>query len=235
MANLGAEVIKIKQQKRTSGCRIWLAILGFTLLLATCIIGMMFMSGVTEGTWFVPGDAANFEPLTALEEVQNFAGDDVQLVEIKMDYVRSDGTLDLNADYRPSIDYVFIRAVNAEPNDIPLGAPGYQEGDTAYELVTISINRPFRNISVTSGSHSSNYIDFGMSRSIRDLHSTATIPEAVSMPTCPIDELWNLAQDYDAPSNAVAVIEYKDNQYHFQIRDVRIDLTFDADCNLVNS
>jgi hypothetical protein len=57
----------------------------------------------------VPGDATRFDPLAALDEAQALAGEGAQLASLTAQYVRADGTMDLNA----SLDQPFWRVMVA--------------------------------------------------------------------------------------------------------------------------
>jgi len=224
------------KRRRWGGCRLWL----FLLISIALFFGLLFASGhifgYIQGTRVVPGDASNFNPSVEFETVQTFAGDDVRFLEMTINYIRPDGTMDLNASYKPSVDYVFVRRSDDQPPDVPVGAPGHRGDEAQYEYVTVEINQPFRNISVTSNGSTSSYVDLGMSSSVRSVPPSIELPEWVSPPTCSIKQLWQIAKSYDAPlDNAVAVIKYTHEGYRFTIHDVSVDLKFSEDCVIVQS
>ena len=228
------EVTKNGKISRRYGCRLWILGLLMIPLFFGCIIASGYVFGYIEGTRIIPGDTSNFDPSVELETIQKFAGDDVRFLEMTVNYIRPDGTMDLNASYKPSVEYVFVRLTDDQPPTVPVGAPGYSGDDLHYEYVIVEINQPFRNISVTTNGSTSTYTDLGMSRSTRSAPPASQIPENVSPPTCAIEELWQIAKSYDAPlDNAVAVIEYTHEGYHFMIRDVKVDLRFTEDCVVV--
>lgn len=228
------EVAEKYRNKRGFGCRLWMIVPIIIVLFFGCIFASGYLFGYIEGTRPVPGDASNFDPSIDLETIQKFAGDDVRFLEMNVNYIRPDGTMDLNATYKPSVEYVFVRLSDDQPPTVPVGAPGYRGDDLHYEYVIVEINQPFRNISVTTNGSTSSYVDLGMSRSTRSVPPSIDIPENVSPPTCPVEDLWQIAKSYDAPlDNAVAVIEYTHEGYHFTIRDVKVDLRFTEDCVVV--
>ena len=117
------EIYSIKRTRGGYGCRIWLLILSLVPLFFACGIAIIFISGIAEGTWFVPGDPANFDPLEVFEEVQNHAGEDVRFLGMQMKFIRPDGTLDLHASYNPSVEYVFVRSADKRQKMFPLVRP----------------------------------------------------------------------------------------------------------------
>jgi len=231
-----AEVVEKygRGRRRGFGCRLWLIIPIVVVLFIGLILSSGVIFGYIQGTRLVPGDASNFDPTADFEAIQTFAGDDVRFIEMTVNYIRPDGTMDLNASYRPSVDYVFVRRSDDQPTDVPVGAPGHRGDEPQYEYVIVEINQPFRGISVTTNGSTSSYVDLGMSRSTRDVAASIELPEWVAPPTCSIEQLWQVAKSYDAPDeNAVAVIEYTHEGYHFMIRDVKVDLKFTEDCVVV--
>ena len=57
----------------------------------------------------IPGDPVNFDPPSSLQEVQQFAGNDVRLLSIAMSQIRQDGTIELSAADNATAEYVFVR------------------------------------------------------------------------------------------------------------------------------
>lgn len=204
-------------------------ILGFILLM---MFGLPILLGIFyEDTWFLPGDARNFDVTATFAEVQKHAGDDVQLVSIEAYYVRSDGTIDLKAEYTPYVRYTFVRELDEPPDDAPPIGAGGNLDDRWYERVEVMVERPWKSWSVTSGGSSYTYYNLGMDRDTSD--PAAGLPgNLVPPPTCPFAMLWEKAMQRDTPRSAVAVIRYDEQGYHFSVNSTPYNFDFDFDCNL---
>ncbi len=184
----------------------------------------------------ISGDPTRFDPVGGLKDAQDFAGEGAQLISIVASYVRSDGTMDLNASYKPAphTEYEFIREVPKPADAPPVGAGG-TKGGKWYEPVTIDVYEPGQTRHVTSigGGISSeyNYTNQGMEK---DVQSPTTNPsgETISKPTCSFADLWQVAIKEDAPEDAVAIIEYNSDGYVFNIVGTLV-LEFDKECNIV--
>lgn len=184
-----------------------------------------------------PGDPRHFDPVAAYGEVAAFAGAEVRLTSLAARFVRSDGTMDLKADYRPSptAQYRFVREVAAPADAPPVGAGGNADGRW-HERVHVEVSRPWQFRSVRrvggSGGASYQYFNRGMERRT-DPPSGYAPGDAVPAPTCPFRRLWAEAIARGAPATAVAVIEYDARGYEFRIDDVRFSMHFAADCSVV--
>lgn len=55
-----------------------------------------------------PGSQAQFDPVAAYPEVAKIAGSRGKLNTIEAKYVQPNGTLNLNAEYHPSVRYSFV-------------------------------------------------------------------------------------------------------------------------------
>ena len=71
-----------------------------------------------------------------------------------------------------------------------------------------------------------------MEREVDD--PTTTLPGTIAAPPkCALADLWKTAQSKaDAPSDAVASIDYDADGYTFSISALRIYLSFDVECRL---
>lgn len=189
-----------------------------------------------EKTEPIKTDASNFDPFVGLAQAQELAGPDAELISISALYVRSDGTMDLHASYNPSVDYEFIRKIPRPENAPPVGVAGSTNGQW-YEPITIDAYRPGtrRSVSITSGGSrvSYSYVNEGM---VRDVDSpTTTLPgKVIPAPRCTMQELWETALRKDAPADAVAIIDYDEEGYSFNISGV-LYLNFTVDCKLKDS
>lgn len=180
-------------------------------------------------------DPNNYDPFIGLEQARALAGEDAMLISINAYYVRSDGTMDLNASYTPAprTEYKFVRKV-ARPEDAPpVGVAGSTNGQW-YEPLTIEVYRPGsrRHVSITSGGSrvSFDYTNEGMVRDV-DSPTTSLSGEIVEDPKCATKQLWSIALENDAPQDAVAIIEYDADGYDFNISGV-VYLEFTPDCKL---
>jgi hypothetical protein len=228
------EYDQTQRAKKRTGCTRTVIILPIMtiligLLIVKVIVPFFETGGGNVDTRVVPGDAARFDPVGALSGVQAFAGADAELTDFEASYVRSDGTMDLTASYRPRVEYKFVHKVPPPPDAPPVGAGGTLNGGW-YEQVNISVYTPGQWRHVTSGSSEYSYMNRGMQR---DTDSpTTTKPDVLPTPTCSFADLWKVALEYKAPADAVATIEYDHEGYHFDIRDTTVDLDFGMDCRL---
>jgi hypothetical protein len=196
---------------------------------------VMFVTGyLVDQTRLIPGDASRFDPVAAFEAVQQHAWEDAELVSIDAYYIRSDGTLDLNASYNPFVRYDFVRKLDNPPADAPpVGAGGGAGGGASgewYEPVRVEVSRPWHVYNTRSGSSSSTHLNFGMDRDVYSPTSSANNP--ISQPLCSFAELWETAIAHDAPRDAVAIIQVNAEGYTFIINEMSIVLQFSPSCEL---
>lgn len=183
-----------------------------------------------------PGDPRRFDPVAGYADVAAFAGADARLTSLAARFVRSDGTLDLKAEYRPSPNarYRFVREVPAPADAPPVGAGGNADGRW-YEQVQVEVSRPWEFRSVRriggSGSASYQYFNRGMERKA-DPPSGRAPAAAAPAPACGFRRLWDEAIARGAPASAVANIEYDARGYEFRIDDLRFSMRFAADCGV---
>src|SRR5258706_5725111 len=150
-----------KQKKRKPIIPGWLkAVMGIAAIIVCCVLPFFALEFVIgyfgEGTRPIPGDASNFDPIAVYPEVSKFAGENVRLQSIRIYYVRSDGTIDLGASYRPYVEYSFYRQLAAPPaNAPPIGAGG-SPNQTWYETITVNVSSP-RSYHVRSGNSEYDY------------------------------------------------------------------------------
>ncbi len=177
-----------------------------------------------------PGDISNFNPTASFPEIQAYAGEDAKLREIKARYVRSDGTMDLEAEYKPSLQYIFVRKSHQD-NDKPLGTG---TKNRAYEEVEVTVSKPgwVHRSSVGGGGINSEsternkgmYQEISFTRE-RDYRETTRAPK------CSFAKIWKKARKLETiDKSAVAVITYDYLGYEFVINDLKVRLFFDKDC-----
>ncbi len=247
----GAAVQNAKSRRSGLGCVLTIVIgasillgvfAGFAAVFAPNMLNSLvtLFTGIeTAQSRAVEGDAAAFDPIAAYESIAAFAGEGAQLVSFEAYYVRSDGTLDLTATYTPSprVTVEYLLEVARPDNAPPPGVAG-SGGDKWYQSVIIEAYRPGQRRSVTQtggGVRTSySYVNEGMTRDLRGDPSTRVEP-FLSAPRCAFREMWSVALERGAPADAVAVIEYDEEGYEFEINipDRRVSLRFDTDCALI--
>lgn len=200
-----------------------------------------FIGIQTVETRAVDGDAAAFDPISAYDSIAAFAGEGAQLVSFDAYYVRSDGTLDLTATYTPSprVTLEYLLEVPRPDNAPPPGVAGVGGGDKWYQRIIIDVYKPGqrRNVTQTSGNvrTSYSYVNEGMTRDLRNDPTTSTDP-FLPAPRCSFRDFWAVALERGAPSDAVAVIEYDEDGYEFDVNlnDQSVRLRFNNNCALIN-
>jgi hypothetical protein len=230
----------LTDDKKPSGLRRWLITLVVMIVIGACvifgIIPFFETGGGNADTRSVPGDAAHFDPVASYPSVLNYAGAGAELISVSAYYVRSDGTVELNASYSPapSVDYEFVRKLDKAPaNAPPIGAGG---ANTApwYEPIEIHLYQPGQWRQVSSSNVSYTYVNKGMERSVDDPENGLSHP-VIPPPACPFAKLWAAALTKDAPNDAVAIITYDAEGYNFSISGLSVYLKFGADCKLINN
>jgi len=188
------------------------------------------------GTVDPPGDSRAFDPVARYPEVAAYAGSGASLLRMRADQVRSDGHLDLGADYQPSprVQYDFVREVPAPANAPPLGAGAPADGRW-HQRIEVDLGRPgtlryMRKVG-KGRIEERTYVARGMDRR-EDEPSGATVEKGVAPPACPLQRLWRQATARGVPENAVASIDYDRDGYDFSVRGTRWSLHFGADCAL---
>ncbi len=242
------QIVIPKQKSGGVGCGcigIGLAALGGGIGLLVGILAIIapnILSGLMGGifgfsvpqTRPVMGDAANFDFSAAWGDIQAFAGADARLLEFRAQGIRSDGTLDLTANYTPRVDLKFAREVPRPADAPPLGAGGGP--GPYYEPIEIEIYKPGTRRSVSSTSNgvrtTYQYVNDGMVRRTSTV-TTSLGGTFIPAPECTFAELWQTALRQGAPAEAVAVIEYDERGYTFRIKDINFVRNFDTGCRVV--
>lgn len=186
-----------------------------------------------------PGsDPSAYDPIASYDEVMRYAaegGDPVNLVRIEAYYVRSDGTMELTANYSPSprVEYRFEREVAPPPDAPPLGV-GSSSDNRWFETITVRLRKPGNWYTTTriGGGVSTEFtwMDRGMSKDISSPSRSSSV--AVPAPRCMFSQLWAEALRREAPRAAVATISYDQNGYSFRISGTGISLEFTPECAL---
>jgi len=185
-----------------------------------------FSGYVIRGSRPIPGDAAHFDVITTYPQIAAFAGTDFHLERVSMKFVKSDGTLDLTADYGASVSYYFAHVLDkSAANGAPVGVSN-SVGPTA-ELAFVNISKPG-----LKSPNKNQYYDFGMDRSAST--ATAWTGTLADVPTCSLKALWDAAIQKGASAEAVATIDYDSTGYRFVIQALNIRLQFAANCSLLS-
>jgi hypothetical protein len=170
-----------------------------------------------EPTNAIIGDGSHFDPISTYPDIAKFAGDDLQLSSIHFYFVRSDGTLDLNAKYQPHVYYYFFQRMDGRPADAPPVGAGGKLNEKWYQPVSVDIrarNRPGERLDPQRSAS----------------QPTNTTQQAIPAPSCSLQRLWSVALAQGAPKDAVATIDYDARGYSFRISDTSVSLTFDNQC-----
>jgi len=213
------------------GC-IFIGILGLVLFMGAIFA---YTSIVAEETWFLPGEAAHFDPVAAFDQVQDHAGPGARLVRFEARFVRADGTLDLTATYRPAptAEYTFARPLASPPKNAPPLGTGRRPDDSWFEPVTVKVSRPweFRSVSRSDGGVRTRYqyFNLGMAREAQRPQSGPE-PAFAARPSCALRDFWKVAEGGGASGDSVAVVDYDAAGYRFRIEGTPIDLAFGPDC-----
>ena len=174
-----------------------------------------------------PGDHARYDPFKVIGAVQDFAGAEAKLLSINARFVRSDGTMDLEADYEPYAVYTFLRTLAAD-SDRPIGAGG----SASHERVQIRVGAPGYISRQSTGSTNvkirlphKGMVEVGKSKAKKK-----DLDKVLPPPQCTAKGLWASAIELGAPKDAVAVIGYQKHGYTFRIKDLELKHNFDFSC-----
>ena len=98
-------------QKKFSwaGFSVGLAIFLFVAGIVGFIFGINSLTSAWEETFELSGDPTHFNPINGVNEIRSHIDPSAKLSSLSIDYVRSDGTLDLKAEnYHPHAEYEFV-------------------------------------------------------------------------------------------------------------------------------
>ncbi len=203
----------------------WLmaSIVGFIIFGGVCSFLSAFVGSIlVEGRWFLAGPIEAYDPIISFGQVYDWVGRDWQFLSMDVEYVRSDGTLDLNAPYRPYVRYQFYKEVpNPNGMPLPLGAGGTGVAEPWYVVRTVWVEKPEM---------------LNLAMRMRDASPSNRLDMANegSPPTCHLSELWERAiETLEVPVNAVAIIRYDGERYYFNVRDTDFRMEFTTACNPV--
>lgn len=181
-----------------------------------------------DNTTAPPGDLRNFDPVAAFPAIAAYAGPDARLVSLAAWYVRTDGAMDLEADYMPRVEAQFVtRATEADVAAQGPRAPGSGFAVGALLQTRVEVHAP-RWYHVTSGGSEWDEKHLGMGRA-----PGGEAPPDLAFaapPSCPFGQLWKQAQQRGAPADVVAIIRYDATGYAFEANGRDFRLRFSADC-----
>jgi hypothetical protein len=220
---------------RRAGCG---CVLGFVVAFGGFMWFVLFSNSGAKmmgaETYPLKSDPKHFDPFAGLAEVRERVGKNAHLIEISAYYVRSDGTMDLEATYKPSpnVTYTFQVPVDKPPSDAPPVGVGSTTRDSVWlQEVEVECYQPGqgRSVSRSSGGTrvSYSYHNEGMDFS---RHSPAMQPfkDDIGDPKITTVALWKIALDKGAPKDAVAIINDSGTGYRFNISAAKIFFTCDV-------
>ncbi|RPJ09771.1 MAG: hypothetical protein EHM28_00555 [Spirochaetaceae bacterium] len=213
------------------------------------VIFLAFFSGCDENTATVPGRVDAFDPVACLDAVATYAGKDVLLVELYAKYVRPDGTLNLQAEYKPDVRYRFFgtgKPANATPEpkkpDLPLGVPRMdapREVIPYWEYTSVYIENPHWEEYTINGDDAQKWhggmtqVFGGKTEDYAEIEKLRAVCSALP-PVLSFGIIWKRAIEAGAPSgDVVANIEYKAGVYRFYIDGTKYEYYFDEDGRLI--
>lgn len=187
-----------------------------------------------EETASFSGDPSMFDPVNAYNEVHAHAGDETLFTEIDAMMVKSDGTLDLTAQYKPAprATFTFYKILDTPPEDAPpTGA------DEWYQKVEVEAYEPgqWRHVRSYGGDVNMEYTyqNKGLDKDTGSPTSSKPSQAFIDPPSCHFSEIWAKAIEQGASPEHVANISYDEDGYAFTIRDTKIRLKFDTNCQLI--
>lgn len=224
---------------------------GSHAVLFALVVLAVFLSGcpLEEDTADVPGPLDKFDPIASLVAVAAFAGKEALLEEIYAEYVRPDGTLNLQAEYRPHVRYGFFGkfpAAQAEPEkrepDTPLGVRQTnrpKEVKPYRDHIAVYIRSPHWESYILNGEETQTW-NGGMERvfagRVENQEEIANKEAEYRNRGAPLSfaQIWRGAIEAGAPAdNVVAIIHYRDGEYRFYIDGTTYEFFFDGTGKLI--
>lgn len=206
---------------------------GFGLGLSVVVLGLfvtVFYFGDVHGTqMLLADDERAFRPIDNLPYARTLAGPGLHFAGFEAKFVKSDGTVDLAADYGGEVSYDFAGTPEAVSNR-PVGAGG---GTQKVRHVFVRATQLGWKQTGT-GPRGEKYYDLNLGMRRREIERDFYPFLAPSEPpTCSLAALWKSAMEKGAPHNAVAVIDYKQGVYDFEIEGTEFRFKFDAKCRSI--
>ena len=194
-----------------------------------------------EETYPIAGKARSFDPIAEIENIRSKIGAKAVLTEMDASSVRSDGTMDLMAQYKPAptATYRFQLPLDTAPEGQvapPVGA-GRGPDDVWVQDITVRVYEPGmrRHVTRTSGGSRSSYSYTNEGIDVeRSTPRMTKIGEGISEVKVDAKEMWEFALKLGAPKDAVASIDIEADEYTFGITGTKIHLRWDADGKLMD-
>ena len=197
------------------------------------LISILTMIGlISPNNKRIKGNPSSFDPIGQYETIKQFAGgDDLKLGSIEAKYVKRDGTLDLYAKYKPNVTYEFYKQMKIKKNkDMPFGT---ENSNIKYKVVTVKITKPYH---FETWSHlpgrTKAIFHLGM---FKKSYNIFVQPKTSKRPNCSFKKIWDnvIEIEKDIPQNTVAIIDYKEDKFTFQIKNRSSHYKFDANGSLI--
>lgn len=192
-----------------------------------------------ENTASVPGGHPEaYQALAALPEVAAYVGEGALLQEVKIHYLRRDGTVDLKSEgYVSMVEYQFVRKLSEPPKNTPPVGAGAILGGQWVEPVKVTVEKPLgrRYVRRMGGGFNASYsyIHMGMEKAVGSPVQVQD-PQAMSLPSCTLTELWDKATEANPElANAVADVTFKAKNIDFTIGGTGLYRVFTSSCEVV--
>lgn len=203
----------------------------FTTIAVVSVFYIVVGCANTDNTAPAPGNLNAFNPIGAFPKIAAFAGEQAGIVEIVAKYVLPNGTMDLEAEYKPNVEYRFVvfRSAKDYRDEGPL-PPGAKRDD--YRYVNIKVFEPSTyHVTIGAGRHSSERLtkNKGMERHVSS--TTDNNEEVIPPPKCDFSELWKNIPNSQAYKNDSAVIKYSKEGYKLELNGAKKTFWFKLDCS----
>lgn len=216
-----------KTSSKGSGCGAGLLVLVMIAFGLGVPVMIFYVSDVRGQQVMHSTDERRFDPVQGYSDARRLVGDQEDFMSMRARFVRPDGTMDLAAEYEPTVRYRWRGAPSEDQR--PVGAGG---GGKRVEVVDVTVNDFGLHQTGQAGPETFYRFDLGFRRVERTLphlgEQTVTDP-----PRCALSELWRHALDDGAPQDAVAVVDYDASGYTFVVEDTDVRMEFDAACDPV--
>lgn len=185
-----------------------------------------------EELYPLKSDPKHFDPFVGIEEVRERIGAKARLVKVDASFVRSDGTMDLTAKYKPAprVTYEFDVPLDKAPDNAPPVGAGRGPNDVWIQHVRVDVYEPGQGRSVTRISGGSRtqyqYRNEGMDVD-RGTPTMGKLKDDIGEPKLSTQELWKAGLAKGAPQDAVATITFDEDGYEFSVTGVDARLEFD--------